>query len=350
MSDPDPAGRPLLEVAGLSVSFQRAGDIHGHVRAVDDVTFALANAEILALVGESGSGKTSICRVLAGLQRPTGGRVTLDGHPLWPRGRRGEQAVPAGRIGMVFQNAQESLDPRQRVASAIGEALATAGQSASASAGAAAPADFIRLVGLSESVLTARSRQLSGGQAQRVALARALATRPRLLLLDEPVSALDVSLQAQMLNLLLDIQRELALAYLFVTHDLAVARQLADAVAVMFGGRIVEYGPRDSIFAAPRHPYTRQLLASAPRRAGDLARPAGPRETASAPGASPASRDQACGYVDRCQLWLALGKPDRCLLERPAPAAPGDDAAHAVWCHYADTDQQGALVRPVSAN
>lgn len=342
------ADRPLLEVTGLSVSFHRSGERGRDVLAVDDVMFHIGPAEILALVGESGSGKTSVCRVLAGLQPPSRGVVTLDGRPVWPRPGRGGRPAEAGSIGMVFQNAQESLDPRQRVSSVIGEALATttAGKPGPV---AAKLADLIRQVGLPQSVLSARSRELSGGQAQRVALARALASRPKLLLLDEPVSALDVSLQAQILNLLLTIQRDSQLAYLFVTHDLALARHLADAVAVMFGGRIVEYGPRDSIFSAPSHPYTRQLLASAPRRTVPLVHGAGSDKTRIATGGGRPGRDAACGYVDRCQLWLTLGKPERCLRERPLQVARGDDAAHAVSCHYADDDQRPALVRPIGA-
>jgi peptide/nickel transport system ATP-binding protein len=336
-------GGPLLKAAGLSVTFRRGGDRHQTFLAVDDVTFEIGSAEVLALVGESGSGKTTVCRVLAGLQRPSGGVVTLDGRPVWPGRESHDRPVPAGSIGMVFQNAQESLDPRQRVASAIGEALATAavGRASQIAAGAA---DLVRLVGLPESSLSARARELSGGQAQRVALARALATQPRLLVLDEPVSALDVSLQSQILNLLRTIQRDLQLAYLFVTHDLAVARQLADTVAVMFGGRIVECGPRDSIFSAPGHPYTRQLLASAPRR---TSRPAD--ITAAGPDESVGHQRGArsgCGYVDRCQLWRDLGKPERCLSDRPSPAACGDAVSHAAACHYAGAHQGSALAPP----
>jgi peptide/nickel transport system ATP-binding protein len=337
----------MLEVTGLSVTFHRGAERHRAFLAVDDVTFRIGSAEVLALVGESGSGKTTVCRVLAGLQRPSAGEVTLDGRPVWPGPGRRDRPVPAGSVGMVFQNPQESLDPRQRVVSAIGEALATAavGRAGQVAAG---PADLIRLVGLPESSLSARARELSGGQAQRVALARALATQPRLLVLDEPVSALDVSLQSQILNLLRTIQRDLQLAYLFVSHDLAVARQLADTVAVMYGGRIVEYGPRDSIFSAPGHPYTRQLLASAPRRTSRPADITAVREDESVgyQGGARADHGQGCRYVDRCRLWRDLGKPERCVRDRPSPAACGDAASHAAACHYAGVHESSALAPP----
>ncbi|GHG66986.1 dipeptide ABC transporter ATP-binding protein [Streptomyces griseocarneus] len=263
-----PAGtRTLAEVVDLRVEFpgRRRGVFGRHepVRAVRGVSLRVAAGETLALVGESGSGKSTTARVLAGLRRPTGGEVRFDGRDISRAAVDARLRREIGReVQLVFQDPYASLNPRRTIEEIVGTPLRVhtaldAGERRERVAG------LLRQVGLDPAHLGRYPHEFSGGQRQRVGIARALASRPRLIIADEPVSALDVSVQAQVLNLLMDLREELGLSLLFVSHDLAVVRHLCDRVAVMRAGTIVESGPRDEVFDDPKAPYTRELLAAA---------------------------------------------------------------------------------------
>ncbi|MGD1880171.1 MAG: ABC transporter ATP-binding protein [Kiloniellaceae bacterium] len=232
-------------------------------RALDDVSLTLAAGESLAVVGESGSGKSTLARTVLALEKPSAGRVTLLGQDVF--------ALPPAdlrrlrrHVQMVFQDPYGSLDPRRKVGWIVAEPL-DALEPVSREERRGRIAEALESVGLKAGNADKFPHEFSGGQRQRIAIARALITRPALIVADEAVSALDVSVQAQVLNLFMDLREQLGLSYLFISHDLAVVRQVADRVAVMRDGRIVEEGPTESVFRAPRHPYTRALLAAVPR-------------------------------------------------------------------------------------
>ncbi|MDP4502542.1 ATP-binding cassette domain-containing protein [Nonomuraea turcica] len=252
---------PLLRVRGLRKVFE--GDRPGSgLVAVNDLTFDLRQGESLAIVGESGSGKTTTARIIAGLESATAGEVQLDGRPIaGPRARRrrGDRDIQ-----MVFQDPFGSLDPRQRIGSAIAELLSVHFRLSKARR-LTRVAELLDEVGLDERLAAEYPRSLSGGQRQRVAIARALALEPRLLILDEAVAALDVSVQSQVLNLLIDLRERRGISYLFVSHDLAVVRQVSDRCLVMCTGELVEQGQTADVLDSPRESYTRQLLDAVPR-------------------------------------------------------------------------------------
>ncbi|ROQ99514.1 oligopeptide/dipeptide transporter [Streptomyces sp. 2132.2] len=254
--------KTVLEAVGL----RRA---YGPVRAVDDVSFRLAEGGSLGIVGESGSGKTTTARIVVGLEHADGGRVLVHGRDrddrAGPRGRAGRLAR-ARQVQMVFQDPFLSLDPRTSVGGALRETLRLHFPDADHGRRIA---ELLDQVGLGAREADALPRQLSGGQRQRVAIARALAVEPAVLVLDEAVAALDVSVQAQILNLLAGIREQTGIGYLFITHDLGVVRCVTDDVVVMRRGRIVEAGPTAQVLAAPEHPYTRLLLESVPRPGWD---------------------------------------------------------------------------------
>ncbi|MEU5692344.1 ABC transporter ATP-binding protein [Actinosynnema sp. NPDC020468] len=256
-------GDALVEVTGIAKRF-RAPDRTWY-DAVKDVSFTLARGETLGLVGESGSGKTTAARIALGFAEPDEGEVRLFGEP-WSGLRERARRARRTRIQTVPQDPLGSFDPRYPVERVIGEAVARTGRRGADRR--ARVADLLDRVGLSRTVLTRRPRELSGGQRQRVSIARALATDPDVLVCDEPVSALDVSIQAQILDLLLDLRRDTGAAVLFISHDLGVVRHVSDRVAVMKDGAIVETGPVDDVFDHPRHDYTRELLSALPARAG----------------------------------------------------------------------------------
>jgi ABC-type glutathione transport system ATPase component len=248
----------MLDVSHLTKKF-------ADFTAVDDVSFSVPGGESLAIVGESGSGKTTIARMIVGLERPTAGTITACGHDRSRPARSArERRRRGGEVQIVFQDPYTSLDPRQSAADAIDEVLRLHHGWPPARR-AERVAELVSLVGLDERQARALPRALSGGQRQRVAIARALAAEPRVLLLDESVAALDVSIQAQVLNLLADIRDSTGVSYILISHDLAVVRQLAEHAIVLWRGRVVEQGPTAAILDDPQHAYTQRLRASVPR-------------------------------------------------------------------------------------
>lgn len=285
----------LLEVNDLVQNFTTP---RGTLQAVRGVSFTLERGQTLALVGESGSGKSTTARGVARLTEPTSGSVLLEGEDVLTAGR-GRLKAMRKDVQLVFQDPYSSLDPRRTVAQAISEPLEVH-RVGSRKSRRARVRELLDLVGLGADKIDALPASMSGGQRQRVAIARALALEPKLVICDEAVSALDVSVQAQVLNLLADLQRELGVAYLFITHDLAVVSEIADTVAVMYLGRIVEIGPRSQVLSAPAHPYTRALLSAAPLVSGV--------ERIVLSGEVPSALDPptGCGFRTRC--WRATAE------------------------------------------
>ena len=257
----------LLDVQRLRKHFPgRRSLLQGRslaIEAVDDVSFSIAAGETLGLVGESGSGKSTLGRTLLQLELPTAGRVLFDGEDITGRPEP-QLRVLRRRAQMIFQDPIGSLDPRMLVGDIIAEPLDIHGLAPSRAQRRQRVEELLDLVRLPAEAASRRPREFSGGQRQRIGIARAIAVNPDLIIADEAVSALDVSIQAQIINLLLDLQARLRFACLFIAHDLAVVRHIADRVAVMFMGRLVELGPSEALFADPRHPYTRALLDAAP--------------------------------------------------------------------------------------
>jgi len=258
---------PLLQVENLVRHYplprERLLQPPPVVQALRGVSFTLETGRSLGIVGESGSGKSTLARLVMALDRPTSGRVLLDGRDLHTLPR---EALRRARrdFQMVFQDPYGSLDPRQTVAHIVTEPLSAQGERDRAALRRQA-SEVIESVGLRAGDLDKYPHEFSGGQRQRIAIARALVTRPRLIVADEPVSALDVSVQAQVLNLMQDLQAQFGVTYLLISHDLAVVHHLCDEVVVLWQGQIVEQGPPEQLFTAPRHPYTRQLLEAVPR-------------------------------------------------------------------------------------
>jgi oligopeptide/dipeptide ABC transporter ATP-binding protein len=320
---------PLLSVRGLEKHFPvERGVIFtkvvGKVRAVDGVSFDLAEGETLSLVGESGCGKSTTARLILRLLEPTGGSIRFAGEDIT---RMAPAALTPIRRAMqpVFQDPYASLNPRMTVGDIIAEPMEVHGLGDAASRRARVE-ELLRLVGLAPYHAQRFPHEFSGGQRQRIGIARALAVNPRLVVCDEPVSALDVSIQAQVVNLLKDLQQRLGLSYLFIAHDLAVVRHVSDRIAVMYLGEIVETAPKGKLYAAPRHPYTRALLSAIP-----VPDPGRRRGQAALGGdvPSPMNPPPGCRFSTRCAHVIA-----RCREERPAlrPFADG----HLVACHRAE--------------
>ncbi|HZV75319.1 MAG TPA: ABC transporter ATP-binding protein [Conexibacter sp.] len=327
---------PLLAVHDLRVWFPIEGGAlrrrTGWVQAVDDVSFEIRRGETLGLVGESGSGKSTAARAVMRLLDASSGAIEFDGQDLLGLdGRALRQA--RRRLQMVFQDPYSSLDPRQSVGEIVAEPLRVH----RLAAGAAARERVVELltqVGLDPSFVRRFAHELSGGQRQRVGIARALALQPDLIVCDEPVTALDVSVQAQVINVLEELQKALGLSYLFIAHDLAVVRHIADRVAVMHLGRIVEIGPVLELYERPLHPYTVALLSAAPiPDPGEERRRR--RIILSGEIPSPANPPQGCRFSGRCWLRRQLGNPEACTASDPALRAHDDgDEPHAVACHF----------------
>ncbi len=324
----------LLSVRGLRVHFpvtrgfvleRKVGD----VKAVDGVDFDLAKGETLGLVGESGCGKSTTGRAILQLLKPTAGTVTFDGRELtslW-RGKRWSPDLVSlrRRMQMVFQDPFASLNPRMNVEEIVGEPMRNFGLGDRRRR----VQELMSRVGLDPRYIRRYPHEFSGGQRQRIGIARALALEPDLLVLDEPISALDVSIQAQILNLLADLQRELGLTYLFIAHDLAAVRHLATRVAVMYLGRIVEVAPSDELFAAPKHPYTKALLSAVP--IPDPARErARKRQPLQGDVPSPLSPPPGCAFHPRCPEAV-----DQCRRDTPVLTQIGDRRLASCWLTHA---------------
>jgi oligopeptide/dipeptide ABC transporter ATP-binding protein len=311
----------LLDVKALERRFPLG---KGWLHAVDDVSLEIGAGECVGLVGESGCGKSTLVKLITRLLDPTGGRIAFDGHDIG--------GVPAARVAraperaliqMVFQDPTDSLNPRFTAFDTIADPIRRLGRGRGAGVVSTRVRELAEMVGLPEALLDRFPHQLSGGQKQRVGIARAIALEPKLLVLDEPTSALDVSVQAVILKLLDELRRRLGISYLFVSHDLAVVRLVADRVIVMYLGRVMETGPVERVFANPGHPYTRALLASVPmperrgerrfRLTGEPRSPIDPSPT-------------VCRFYGRCPDGF-----ERC--EREMPVLRSDAAGHAVACH-----------------
>lgn len=314
---------PAIEVRGLRREFRVRQGMFAPPRqvvAVDDVSFSVPAGSVLGVVGESGCGKSTLARLILGLLEPTAGDVLVDGQRLGGMDRRARARL----IQPVFQDPFASLNPRRRIRDIVAMPLIAQGDIGREDI-ARRVAEALERVGLSQDQGTRFPAQLSGGQRQRVAIARALVLRPRIVVCDEPTSALDVSVQAQILNLLAELRRDLGLTYLFISHNLAVVEHIATEVAVMYLGRIVERGESERLFAAPRHPYTRALLASVLTPEPGLGVPdVGLGDVMP----DPANIPPGCRFHPRCPVAIA-----RCSTETPRPAT---DVAGLVECHLAE--------------
>jgi peptide/nickel transport system ATP-binding protein len=325
MADEDGAKMSELTFEQVTVRF---GTGSRALTAVDSVDLTVPSGQVVGLVGESGSGKSTLARAAVGLTELAGGRILLDGVPLRHRSRGPRP------LQLVFQDPYSSLDPRMTIGNSIAEAVPRSADYSRAGE----VARLLELVDLDPEHASAYPSALSGGQRQRVALARALAGRPEVILADEITSALDVSVQGTVLNLVRDLQRQLHLSMLFISHNLAVVRYVSDYIAVMYLGRIVEFGPATELLGDPQHPYTRELLAAAPRR-GALALDAEEldptlRAVADAEPADPHHPPPGCRFHPRCPIG-PLVRPDRelCLTVDPTPEAGRH--RHHTACHYA---------------
>ncbi len=341
---PKTSAPAVLEVSGLTKHFPLGGGFlqrsKGAVQAVSDVSFSVSGGETLAIVGESGCGKSTTGRALLRLLEPTSGTIKLDGEDI--------STIPPYRLQalrrnmqMVFQDPFGSLNPRMTVRETLLEPLLLHGIASGTRATETVNKLLVR-VGLAPHHADRYPHEFSGGQRQRICIARAISTRPRLIVCDEPVSALDVSVQAQIVNLMQDLQRDFGMAYVFISHDLSVVRHIADRVAVMYLGRIVEEAPAETLFADPRHPYTRALIQAAPRPVPGLRAatepPKGEAPSALNPG-------PGCSFCTRCPL-----ASDLCRNTRPEIGAV-DGGPTRIACHHADqrADMAFAPAPPPSA-
>jgi len=292
---------PLLRAEALSVEFPVRGGLFkreiARLRAVDGVSLEVRAGEVLGVVGESGCGKTTLGRAMVGLHPPTSGRLLVEGRDVATLGEA-ERRLLTRDVQMVFQDPFASLNPRKRIRQILEVPFEVHGLAAGAEREARIR-ELVELVGLAPEHLDRWPHELSGGQRQRIGIARALALQPKVMVLDEPLSALDMSIQSQVLNLLVDLQQRFGLSYVFISHDLSIVEYLCDTVAVMYLGRVVETAPAAALFAAPRHPYTQALLAAVPD-------PVPRRERATRPlegdVPSPLEAPAGCAFHPRCPL------------------------------------------------
>jgi len=317
---------PLLEVTGLARHYAVSRGFlkpKAMVRALDGVSFSLDAGKTLAVVGESGCGKSTLARQITMIERPTSGSIVLEGEDIARSDRRARRRLRP-RVQMVFQNPYASLNPRKKIGTLLEEPLVINARLSTGERRDRAR-EMMAKVGLRSEHYARYPHMFSGGQRQRIAVARALMLSPRLLVADEPVSALDVSIQAQVLNLLMDLQDEMGMAYVFISHNLAVVRHIADAVLVMYLGKVVEYGGKTELFARPAHPYTRALMASTPVLSGGAR-----RQRAQLRGElpSPLNPPSGCAFHRRCPFAI-----ERCSAETPA-LRPFRGVA--VACHRAE--------------
>jgi oligopeptide/dipeptide ABC transporter ATP-binding protein len=322
---------PLVEVTGLSRIFDVSKPWLNRMiereqrlllKAVQDVDLTIGRRETFALVGESGSGKSTVAKMVVGLLPPSTGRVTIDGVDMWSRDTTAaDMTALRRRIQMIFQDPYASLNPRWRVGAIVADPLNAFGLTKDAAETEAKVADLLRLVGLDPADMHKYPHEFSGGQRQRICIARALSSEPEFLVCDEPTSALDVSVQAQILNLMRDLQDRLGLTYLFISHNLAVVRHMATRIGVMYLGRLVETQASADLFKAPRHPYTRMLLDAVP----DLKMSGRQRRMIEGEIPNPISPPPGCTFHPRCPLVN-----ERCRREVPRAIA---SAGRTVACH-----------------
>lgn len=328
LTRPFDATETLLEVRDLRTYFPiRKGlfsQVTGHVKAVDGVSFSVRAGEVLGLVGESGCGKTTTGRSILRLIEPTSGSVRFEGQEVTTLPRRELRALRR-KMQIVFQDPYSSLNPRLTIGSALGEALTTHGIAKGAAARERI-AELLTLVGLAPSHAARYPHEFSGGQRQRIGVARALAVSPRLIVADEPVSALDVSIQAQIVNLLRDLQRRLHLTYIFIAHDLSVVEHISDRVAVMYLGKIVELAQSADLYRSPSHPYTVALLSAIPIPDPDRRRN---RIVLGGDVPSPANPPTGCRFHPRCYMAQAICRTDEPALREITPS-------HWAACHFAE--------------
>ena len=331
--------KPILIVDNLSVRFPIGSGLvrraKGYVKAVNSVSFVINQGETLGLVGESGSGKTTIGRAIVRVNDPHEGSILLDGAELV--GLSPKEMRPLRRkVQMVFQDPYSSLDPRQTVRQILVEPLVTHNLPLTNAQGEDRVAELLNLVGLDPAFASRYPHQFSGGQRQRIGIARALAVEPDLIICDEPISALDVSIQAQVVNLLESLKKRLGIAYLFIAHDLAVVRHISDRVAVMYLGGIVELTTSAELYENPRHPYTRALLSAVPVPDSTVEK-ARKRIILQGDIPSPTNMPSGCSFHTRCPLRTMLGNPEICSTERPElKIYPTKKDEHQVACHFAD--------------
>jgi oligopeptide/dipeptide ABC transporter ATP-binding protein len=322
-----PGAAPAFAIEGLKREFGHdASLLRGgstKVLALDNVSLEIARGESLVVVGESGSGKTTLGRILAGFETPSAGRVLFEGQDMAGMDR-GARAAFRRHVQMVFQNPFSALNPRRTIRSSLNAGLAR-----KALRGGALEA-LLDDVGLNAALLERYPHELSGGQRQRIVLARALAVGPRVLIADEPVSALDVSVQAQVLNLLARLRAERRLTVVMITHDLRVANFFSDRIAVLYRGKLVELGLRRSVMESPKHPYTRMLMDAAPSGAPGARRSRGLVRGEIGDSATTAG----CVFRPRCALYAKFGRPEAC--ESREPSLRVLDGADAVACHFAE--------------
>jgi peptide/nickel transport system ATP-binding protein len=339
-------GDPLVEVEDLSKFFDVSppllnrvlqGETRVLLTAVDHVSFKIPRGKTFSLVGESGCGKSTVARLVVGLHKASGGRILFEGSDMARLKGRAETQPLRRRLQMIFQDPFASLNPRWRVADIVAEPIRAHRLLSGRQAIAARVGELLTQVGLAPADGTKFPHEFSGGQRQRISIARALAGNPDFLVCDEPTSALDVSVQAQILNLMKRLQRELGLTYLFISHDLAVVYHISDIVGVMYLGRLVEWGEARALFRRPQHPYTRMLLDAIP----DLGMTGRARTPVAGEVPSPIAPPGGCHFHPRCPYAEA-----RCRQEAPKPLAT---AAGAVSCHAVEEGRLPAVERFVAA-
>jgi oligopeptide/dipeptide ABC transporter ATP-binding protein len=344
-ADISPNGKPLLRVRDLTKHFPvRRGffqRVIGQIKAVDGVSFDVQAGETLGLVGESGCGKSTLGRSILRLIEPTSGTVEYQGRNITRISRQAMKPLRA-ELQMVFQDPIGSLNPRMTVGDIVGEGLLVHGMR-SRKKRAKAVADVLKQVGLQPSHANRYPHEFSGGQRQRIGIARALALRPKLIVADEPVSALDVSIQSQVLNLLVDLKQEFGLTYLFVAHNLAVVEYISDRVAVMYLGKVVELAGGEQLYAQPLHPYTQALMSAIPMPDPSDRRP---RIMLSGDVPSPFNPPSGCHFRTRCPLAKAKGTINGICAEQEPPLAE-KEKGHWVACHFAGEKAPTVSSEPV---